>query len=457
MTSLTEEWLQQTAKDARINPLSPEVVKMLLPAIETQMKKTIQKALRFQKRAKGERMLVDDFNLALHSQQQEEIYGLTNTRILRGREDKIVIESPRVNLAGLAKRGLPRCPLGPDLALHWLIVEGTQPRIPENPSTLPWNPQDHPISLSREMQHYYSSTTNAILSQDRSHLPSTFYSFANDSGLQDLVPYYSRFIFTEVRKTKTRTLGLLECIVSMIGALIKNDNLQLQYHLHQIMPAIFTCVVGSKLTQNDNDDHWRLRRVAADVVSSIVNKFKNTVPDLHVRVCKTYMDAFNEDKSLASLYGGMVGLMSMGQAETRGVLFPAVVKFRDKLYMDGDFSMNSGRNSTNINLSDTEDSIGHGSNSDCRIDREARAQCRNMLSHAIGRYMMMTMRLSSVYEFGFRGTGIGIGSSNSGGALAEESQQTFDWLMSSVEDIGELLVPYYVTSSKPLDMCRITL
>lgn len=43
-------------------------------------------------------------------------------------------------------------------------------------------------------------------------------------------------------------------------------------------------------------------------------------PELHARICKTYIDALAEDKSLATVYGAIVGLCAMGNSIVRTVL-----------------------------------------------------------------------------------------------------------------------------------------
>ena len=50
------------------------------------------------------------------------------------------------------KQTLPPLPLKNELHLHWLAVNGSQPLIPENPSSLILNSEDLPTALPKEMQ-----------------------------------------------------------------------------------------------------------------------------------------------------------------------------------------------------------------------------------------------------------------------------------------------------------------
>lgn len=54
----------------------------------------------------------------------------------------------------MAKSQLPPAPLASNLTLHWLVVEGSQPAIPENPSIVA-DREELPTTLPREMQVLY--------------------------------------------------------------------------------------------------------------------------------------------------------------------------------------------------------------------------------------------------------------------------------------------------------------
>lgn len=58
-----------------------------------------------------------------------------------------------------------------------------------------------------------------------------------------------------------------------IHALLENSSVNLQNHLQQLLPAIFTCIVAPKLSENPFDDHWSLRRFAASVITLISKKY----------------------------------------------------------------------------------------------------------------------------------------------------------------------------------------
>ena len=67
-----------------------------------------------------------------------------------------------------------------------------------------------------------------------------------------------------------------------------------------------------------------LRSHAGVVIAKICAKFSGLFPDLQARVCKTFVDALQPDKSLPSMYGGLVGLSALGQNVVRTILLPIV-------------------------------------------------------------------------------------------------------------------------------------
>ena len=61
----------------------------------------------------------------------------------------------------------------------------------------------------------------------------------------------------------------------------------MQFHLQQLLPAIFTCVVAGRLTMTPSEDHCPLRANAAAVLALACRKFKDIFPDMQVRYMYT--------------------------------------------------------------------------------------------------------------------------------------------------------------------------
>lgn len=169
-------------------------------------------------------LLVEDINLALSLNGLEEIYGLCPPQTLGSSSSGTPASTSHViNLLTFARQPIPKCPLQPELSLHWLAVDGYQPLIPENPSAATvantsisgiGDLSDHPLSLSQEIQHFYYRTTGLILACDYATLPTVLESLRTDMGLQDLVPYFSKFIYQQIRAS-IRSLKLLRALIGM--------------------------------------------------------------------------------------------------------------------------------------------------------------------------------------------------------------------------------------------------
>ena len=345
MSCLTEEWLQDVAQAYRVPPLRPTVVKLLLPALEYRLRMVVQDSYKFMRRGKGIKLTVDDINQTLVSHNLEPLYGLAGESNLERMsfhdhnqqkdidEDKEEEKSRflglgMVSLSDMAKAPLPKLPLAPELTMHWLAVDGVQPVIPENPSILlsmhAHNLGDHP-QLSKEICQFYYRVTGILSSSeigDRS-LRAVLMALGRDNGLQELLPHLSLYFQKEV-KASTRSLRRLKTLVAGIEALWSNPHLHVEFHLQQMLPAVFTCIVASKLSASPAEDHWTLRAHAAHVIAKVCAKFSSLFPDLQARVCKTYIDAMQPDKTLASMYGGLVGLSALGQNVVRTILLPIV-------------------------------------------------------------------------------------------------------------------------------------
>jgi transcription initiation factor TFIID subunit 6 len=116
---------------------------------------------------------------------------------------------------------MPPCPLKPDVSLHWLAVRGVQPLIPENPSAVAIeNDSQQTTTLPQEMLMLYSRIAGIILASESSPaLSAVFEVFRTDSSIQELIPYFCRFFYQQV-KANTRRLALLTTIIKYAAIFI---------------------------------------------------------------------------------------------------------------------------------------------------------------------------------------------------------------------------------------------
>ena len=136
-------------------------------------------------------------------------------------------------------------PRAPELLCHFLAISGAQPAVAENPEQHPnadITPFVAPVTIASEpglaarnknvrfdkiVQHelsseqisYYKTVVKDILSSTRSALRMAYESLAHDFGLQNLLPYFVRFMFDQqlhILKVSARAVVRV-CLLLPIG------------------------------------------------------------------------------------------------------------------------------------------------------------------------------------------------------------------------------------------------
>jgi len=121
--------------------------------------------------------------------------------------------------------------------------------------------------------------------------------------------------------------------MNLAKCLIDNPNLNIESYLHQLLPAILTCLLGRKFSDNPNDNHWLLRDYCAHMISQLCNKFCNSYPSLQPRISKTLIQAFLDPKKpLTTHYGAIVGLTKLGRHVTQLLLIPNIKDYMTLLH-----------------------------------------------------------------------------------------------------------------------------
>ena len=240
---------------------------------------------------------------------------------------------------------------------------------------------------------------------------------------------------------------------------MENKTIRLEFHLQQLLPAIFTCIVASKLS-TASEDHWKLRSSAAQVIALICKKYSELFPDFQARFCKTYVDALtlsmsavlNEKEkekekesekrtsSLATMYGGLVGLHALGHTVVRSLLLPRALELFGRID-----ALDSRRMAT------TSATAKKLPNRDMEVAIE---KCRCALVHAIGTYMVSrlnitdSLRLDESFKKRER---------TEPSTVSTKKRRRTEDTTSPVDGLEEVLVPYYASASRDLYYCRLLL
>jgi len=80
--------------------------------------------------------------------------------------------------------------------------------------------------------------------------------------------------------------------------------------LHQLIPAVLTCLVGKRLCENPAENHWALRDFCAGLIAFICNRYGREYATIQPRITKTLAQAYMDPKRpLTTHYGAIVGFV----------------------------------------------------------------------------------------------------------------------------------------------------
>ena len=242
---------------------------------------------------------------------------------------------------------------------------------------------------------------------------------------------------------------------------------------------MLTCVVGANVSGSPEDDHWSLRSAAAECIAVIVRRYRDSVVDLQPRICKTYLDAFKNDKSLVSVYGGVIGLTVLGHQVIRNLLLPLIGTIKERITTFTNLNLADRTHTKEKKIEemevveDTSSSVG-GSSSNAKIkkhapkpregdpkvlrqraiDGEIVARCKAAVITALGKFMLKSMNSPSNTELGIGLLSRGKSDQSEEGEKLRKSLSSDEAL---VAELGEALIPYFVTSSNSMDHARMFL
>lgn len=66
--------------------------------------------------------------------------------------------------------------------------------------------------------------------------------------------------------------------------MVSNQHLHLASYLHQLMPAVMTCLVARRLGCGPADDHWSVRKAAAGLLADICAAYSSSYTSIAPRV-----------------------------------------------------------------------------------------------------------------------------------------------------------------------------
>ncbi|EED44428.1 transcription initiation factor TFIID subunit [Enterocytozoon bieneusi H348] len=300
----SKDTLKSFAASKGIENIEEESYRILSQDLEYRIKEVCQEAAKFMHASHRKKLNTSDVNNALISRNVEPLFGYESQEILIFKglpSNSYFVPDEEIDLEEYLDKPLPKIPLRPYIQSHWLAIEGVQPPIQQNPIILErQQPKNDPISnfqeemiIKKQIKHRLTKELNMyfekILQVMETDPSISMECLENETGIQQLVPYFIHQFNTDIRNNIGNTLKA-KTICLMYFSLLKNKFLFIDPYLHEILPSLLSCVVGKSVSHD-------VRDVAIDVIKYVYDNFSCNYLTLAPRIVNTLKSAWlNEEK-----------------------------------------------------------------------------------------------------------------------------------------------------------------
>ncbi|CDW53577.1 Transcription initiation factor TFIID subunit 6 [Trichuris trichiura] len=328
------------AKLMGFRELSQAVMRELDDSVHCMLHEVIEAAKIFTKNGKKQEVTCADINHALRLKGQEPLneflgpsFGLFRLAVCESQpcgtsKDKVidfdeVVQSPPPTTEAYKIKG------------HWLAIEGVQPLIPENPA--PDSAELLPAAKLPHLEKNCEQDKELCLQRGVvQHKLGTeaLQNIASMKGVESLLPRLSVFIKEGVVcSIAEANIIQLTYLMRIANALNSNLQVNMERFLHDILPAVLSCIVSRKLClKTETGKQWGLRQYAGNLLIQLCRRYNSSTYCLQYRVtdflAKRWLD---ESASMAMAFGALYTIGNMGHDAIRNVILPHLPAFGERV------------------------------------------------------------------------------------------------------------------------------
>lgn len=339
LLSLTEEHVTGIVRDALAIQRHSKRARL-----DTALTVPSKSGAQSQQRIVRRRLHANDVNMALQMRGSEKLYGTP----LVSSEDAATAHKKSIDLANFLRREPEIIEVPPSevkAAVHWLAVDGDQPEsalddfIPvpfEDAPSNALNNVDGTASssllveqlqaslVSEDLQLYFKRATLAMergsdTDFDFEQQNTIIRSVAKDPGLQELVPFFIRYVQQQVYQYMSNNSERCRALLLIAQALLRNPHLHLELYLHELLPVLITSVVAKY------GQEFPLRTTGAYSLALACRKFGDEYPTLRARILKKLCEGL-ESSPTPTCFGSMSAITYFGPKAVDSFLLPFVFK-----------------------------------------------------------------------------------------------------------------------------------